>query len=60
MAPAFSEVRPGKLPLMQIGKVLGHRQNQDQLHPLRRLKVAAPGHLDPAPRAQVFLPENHD
>ncbi len=45
---------------MQVLKILGHRQNQDQLHPFRRLKMAAARHFDPAPRAQIFLPEqNH-
>ncbi len=44
---------------MQIGEILGHSQNQDQLHPLGRLKVRASRHLDPAPRAQVFLPKEH-
>ena len=44
---------------MQVGEVLGHRQNQDQLYPFRGLKVRSARHLDPAPRAQILLAEEH-
>ena len=60
MAPAFRKIGPGKLALPQIGKILGHGQNENEFHPLRRLEMVSTGHLDPAPRAQIFLAENQD
>ncbi len=42
----------------QIGEKLRHRQDEDQLHPLRRLEVIAAGHFDPALGPQVFLPKD--
>src|ERR1700690_4586315 len=44
---------------MQIGEILGYRQDQDQLYPLRRLKVYPPWKFHPAAGAQIFLPEQH-
>ncbi len=55
----FDEVCPGQFPLMHVGEVLGHGENQDQLHPFGRLKVLTTGHFDPAARSQILLAEDH-
>ncbi len=60
IAPALTKSGQDSSLLVQVGEVLGHRQNQDQFDPLGRLKVPSSRHLYPAPRAQIFLPENHD
>jgi hypothetical protein len=44
-----------KFALVLVGELFRHGQNQDQLNPFGGLEMASAGHLDPAPRAQVFL-----
>ena len=52
---SLNKVRPREFPMPQIGKILRHRQDKDQLYPFRGLEVIAAGHFDPPPRPQVLL-----
>ena len=56
----FQKVWPGKLSLVQIGEIFGYGEYKDELDPLRWLEMSAPGHFDPPPRTQIFLPEDDD
>src|ERR1035438_7414470 len=42
---------------MQIGKILRHRQNENEFHPFGRLKMSAGRHFDPAPSPKILLSE---
>ena len=47
----LEDVLPGERAAAQVGEIPRHRKNQNQLHPLRGLKLHV-ADLDPAPRTQ--------
>ena len=44
---------------MQIGKILGDCQDEDELDPFGRLEVLASRHFHPTSGTQIFLAEDH-
>ena len=44
--------------MLQIGKILGDREDQDELDPFRGLKMVPAGQFHPASCAQILLSEN--
>ena len=56
--PCLQQIHEIHVLVFIVRKVLCHRQDQDEFHPLRWLEVRTAADANPAPGAQIFLPEH--